>query len=485
MLVLLGGACSETTIQLVEVAERESAIVNGTTYSGHPSVGMLQIGYSGLCTATLIGQRTVITAAHCIGSSHSFKVGGQTYPAASAKKHPNWNSYTLENDIAIVILQQAPTGVSPSVIATSAPTVGTEITLVGYGVTGEGLTNSGTKRMAKNKISQLSTTRFAFAGSSGSSGSTCYGDSGGPAFATLGGVEVQIGVTSAGQKPCGTLAYDTRVDAFASWIEQTASGDVNKGGTAPDPNPAPNPSPSPSPSPSPNPTDTTAPVVTITSPAAGAAVQTPLTVAATITDNVGVTKAELLVDGAVISTKTAAPYDFQVNLAAGTHTIQVTGHDAAGNKGSSSVSVSLDAGATPSPAPSPDPSPAPAPAAGEYGAPCQTASDCTSGLCAEDPGFEGKYCTQGCDPNGAACPLGAGCFATNVAGKSVCGAPAQSLPIIPGDNAGGEAVLAGSCSLARTPSAEGALGALLLLLTLLSLRVSARRSRSRRRRGRR
>ena len=104
--------------------------------------------------------------------------------------------------------------------------MGQQVTLVGFGVTSENGSDSGTKRVAHTTISQVAPTASYW---NGASGGTCYGDSGGPAFATIDGNEVQVGVTSNGATPCGTIANDTRVDAFPGWIKQTAGGDVVRG----------------------------------------------------------------------------------------------------------------------------------------------------------------------------------------------------------------------------------------------------------------
>jgi hypothetical protein len=450
-LTSLGLACGDPDMLVQELARVEQAITDGKAHSGHPSVGILKSMFGAMCTATLVGKKTVVTAGHCIqdGSSQTFELEGQTYQAASASTHPNWNANTLENDIAVVLLSQAPS-VASSAVATSAPTVGLEITLVGYGVTGEGMQDTGTKRMAMNSIQQLENTRFTFAGSGGNTGSTCYGDSGGPAFATLGGKEVQVGITSSGQKPCGTLAYDTRVDAYVTWLSQVSGGDLNQGDTEPPPPPPGE--------------DEEPPRVVITAPSSGATVGDSITVTATITDNVGVTKGELMVDGGVVSSLSRAPFEFAVNLTGGSHTLRVSGYDKAGNQGMNEVVVSVDSGSSTTPPPGSIP--------GGYGAPCQGPSDCTSGLCAEDPGFIGKYCTQTCIQNGPACPTGTGCFSSSDNKSYVCGAPQTNLPIRSGLN---QNELMGACVLGGSPSGTDALSTLLPSLLLLGFLRHRRR----------
>src|SRR3954468_15981586 len=58
--------------------------------------------------------------------------------------------------------------------------------------------------------------------------------------------------------------------------------------------------------------DTTPPTVSITAPAAGATVGGSIAVTATASDNVGVTRVDVLVDGAVAGSDTAAPYSVAV-----------------------------------------------------------------------------------------------------------------------------------------------------------------------------
>ncbi|HYO51657.1 PHB depolymerase family esterase [Archangium sp.] len=85
-----------------------------------------------------------------------------------------------------------------------------------------------------------------------------------------------------------------------------------------------------------SPGDTTPPTVNVTSPANGATVSGTLTVTASASDAVGVTKVELYVDGTLVSTDTAAPYELSWNtttVANGSHALMARAYDAAGNTG--------------------------------------------------------------------------------------------------------------------------------------------------------
>jgi hypothetical protein len=88
------------------------------------------------------------------------------------------------------------------------------------------------------------------------------------------------------------------------------------------------------------PTDTAAPTTSITSPANGATVSGSVTISASASDNVGVTKVDLLVDGSVAGTMTSSPYVLLWDTTRspnGTHTLQTKAYDAAGNAGLSAI----------------------------------------------------------------------------------------------------------------------------------------------------
>lgn len=101
------------------------------------------------------------------------------------------------------------------------------------------------------------------------------------------------------------------------------------------------------------PGDTTPPTVNVTAPANGATVSGTVTVTASASDNVGVTRVEFLVDGSVAATDTAAPFEFAWNstgVANGTHSLGARAYDAAGNRGTDGdTSVTVSNSGTPTP----------------------------------------------------------------------------------------------------------------------------------------
>ena len=86
--------------------------------------------------------------------------------------------------------------------------------------------------------------------------------------------------------------------------------------------------------------DTEAPSTSITSPSNGATVSGTATVSASASDNVGVTRVELFVDGALASTDTSSPYSFSWDTTAssnGAHALTSKAYDAAGNSSTSAA----------------------------------------------------------------------------------------------------------------------------------------------------
>jgi hypothetical protein len=135
------------------------------------------------------------------------------------------------------------------------------------------------------------------------------------------------------------------------------------------------------------PADTSPPVVHITAPTDGATVTAGFTVDVTATDDKGVLRVELAIDGTTVGTSTTAPYTFTTDpaLAVGAHTIKATAYDAI-NNASDSITVTL-----------PDLN---------CGSGCPDGQTCQAGVCTPDDGSNGE--TGGGDGN-----QGGGCCSTS------------------------------------------------------------------------
>ena len=168
--------------EATEQSQSAAELINGTVTTARPSVGLLSV--SG-CTATLIGPRTVLTAAHCVdsdGQADSFCSGG-TCVWGTYIRHPNYNPSNFDHDIALLRLNQdfqALTGIRPSPIPSGAPHSGLSVNIFGYGcTTWNTSTGYGTKREGWNTIDSVNPLHIQW---DGNGTRLCQGDSGGPAF---------------------------------------------------------------------------------------------------------------------------------------------------------------------------------------------------------------------------------------------------------------------------------------------------------------
>ncbi|MFX0094623.1 MAG: Ig-like domain-containing protein, partial [Candidatus Hodarchaeota archaeon] len=98
--------------------------------------------------------------------------------------------------------------------------------------------------------------------------------------------------------------------------------------------------------------DTTPPTVSITSPADGATVGGTVTISASASDNVGVTKVEFYVDDVLKGTDTSSPYSYSWGTTAysdGLHDLKAIAYDAADNTDTDIISVTVDNSGPPPP----------------------------------------------------------------------------------------------------------------------------------------
>jgi len=218
--------------------ESGSEIIGGTADNGDTSVVALLNRTKGeLCTASLISPTVLLTAAHCTLSdpgdvfvavfAPDLTTGIPANTAFAVKEvhhDPAFNINNLQagHDIGIAILAQ-PSTQTPlpfNTAALSQAQVGQAIRIVGYGLnqgpaqTGKG---AGTKRTATTTVDAINNILIQIGDNKKE---TCSGDSGGPAFMKLNGVETIVGVTSFGNQFCTNGGFDNRVDAFAAFIKQ-------------------------------------------------------------------------------------------------------------------------------------------------------------------------------------------------------------------------------------------------------------------------
>ena len=215
-------------------------ILNGTPTDGFSSVALVGNTDRFYGSGTLIAPQWILTAAHLTeglaNTEGRVTIGGMTYSTESVFVHPDYNSRRFNsnkaNDIALWKLSEPVVGVDPSPIFREKPQVGALLTLVGFGSGGtlDGETGDfGTKRVGTTPLEKVTPTRIRWVFNQPTDSNTGHGDSGGPAFIKVGQTYFVAGVTSGGTRrnaSRGDRAFDTRVDAYQSWIDGVMAGTV-------------------------------------------------------------------------------------------------------------------------------------------------------------------------------------------------------------------------------------------------------------------
>lgn len=216
-------------------------ILNGVP-SDYKNVAMILSNGLVTCTATLIGYETLVTAAHCINKElinngkMAVAFGKQytsdvpTYTIVDVHYPPSrfsMKNETMNDDIAVIYLKEKVIlrNVIPATLHAGIPDWGSiknkgiNLNFVGYGYSSVTTQDVGTQRERKWKISDYDEYTISFSRiNSGQGGSTCHGDSGGPAFIETTGQTLLAGIISGGDDTLCSWGHNVRVDKYYNWL---------------------------------------------------------------------------------------------------------------------------------------------------------------------------------------------------------------------------------------------------------------------------
>jgi secreted trypsin-like serine protease len=261
--LLLTSACSRQpeafqenpiTSSWEQLSSESSGIVGGIEVSTADAIASSTVALynpqsGSLCTASLIGRNLAITAAHCADFQveNSVLIFDRKLPVADsktdpvyrrvtkAKIHPQYQQAKTEKnhgDIALIRFSgDLPAGYQPIKVLREKSFLknGMEVTIAGYGMLSmEPAMESSNLMKASIELSDVNFSESEVLFHQFEGRGACHGDSGGPAFVTINGVNVLFAVTSRaatekGGSTCLEGSIYTSVSFYLPWLRTVAA----------------------------------------------------------------------------------------------------------------------------------------------------------------------------------------------------------------------------------------------------------------------
>ena len=212
-------------------------VINGaevTDPSIWPATFIFRSGAGG-CTSTAVGQRVILTAAHCIadGATGTVQLGGAAI-SVRCDHHPEYGVGNSTTDFALCLTGTVMDGILFEVVGSSIahPRIGDPVILLGYGCVKEGGHDAsfGVLHTGAADVVRLPDGSDIDIISRGGA-ALCFGDSGGATYINLnqsGSRRNIIGVNSRGDISQYSFISATATRSFIDWaLEWSGTNSVN------------------------------------------------------------------------------------------------------------------------------------------------------------------------------------------------------------------------------------------------------------------
>jgi len=248
-LLFFATGCGKGPVSARDQRYQLNGIIGGQKATGEEEfaktvVALYDERFRGTCTASIISDSLLVTAAHCLMSpAANLRVifgtdlnteSRVTRDVVSYETTPLWpdRKYQPKNtgDMAIVRFSGGlPPGFQPAAILTDATLLAadTSVLLAGYGIDDAAQkTGAGVLRYVETKIADPAYSETEMTVDQTTGKGACRGDSGGPAYVLVGKQWMLWGVTNGGvndsKNNCTGQGLYASIPAYKNWIAETA-----------------------------------------------------------------------------------------------------------------------------------------------------------------------------------------------------------------------------------------------------------------------